>query len=225
MRLIAIIIASLGLHLDAWCQDQPIKVPEQATISSALALIAQDSPLKTVRPSARMNTKPVLTGAEMFSVENFRGFIRELGGNTTGYQTAAQVFVDSNALAPTFGEAGRGVGMMAGWAQLWKNWAFATILGDGRVAASYLVEAYKVDTAMDGDNENDFFPSGYSDLEIQSLTLALSVQLRSAASDLGDDAALIPQSCDPEGYIRQRLQFVYDDLLSAAAAIRDAGHF
>ncbi|MDE0625926.1 MAG: hypothetical protein OXH99_05985 [Bryobacterales bacterium] len=111
--------------------------------------------------------------------------------------------------------------MMMGWSQLWRNWAFATILGDGQRAVGFLLEAHEINTAMDREDSGELFAPSISKQQINELTLFLSLMLRSNARETGEDAAALPQVFDPEGYIRQRLQFVYEELVSGATAIRE----
>ena len=200
-----------------------IEVPTQVTIAEMVRQSVQPHSYKSSNPiTPRLSTKPVLTGSEMFSVDSFRAILETQDPSANGYQTAREVLIAANGVrAGPFGVVGETATHLIGWAQLWRNWALATMLGDGLKADQYLGDAYEIWEVMGSTNDSDPSSRYLSASDSAALSITLSGLLRSTAGGIGDDAAVIPQAVDPEGYVRQRLSFVYDHLLSGATALQD----
>ena len=167
---------------------------------------------------------PVLTGTEEFDVETFRQSLRELRGDTpyTAFLTAQDV-VDLVSTAGTGSD--QLMKFNIGWAALEVNWFFATLLGDSETA-----EGLEAQSAVLM-SQNDWYYSNVT--QAASVVFAslfrtraeagsLAMILRSSAAGVSI-AAYLPDAIDPEGFIRQRMNAVYDRLTNAAEFLRDAG--
>lgn len=171
----------------------------------------------------RQNRLPRLTGNEYITLDSVREWIVWNGLLDASYQTAQEAISAGRRSSYELGLVGEAGTLQVGWAVLWRKWGYATILGNARRAAAYRTEAYDLKAYMDSDEGGvgSLFPFGLSRDEIEDLKSSIIFWLRGQATVVGEDAALLPDSCDPEGYIRQRLRYVYDELMSAAETVRD----
>ena len=167
---------------------------------------------------------PVLTGTEAFDVETFRLSLRELRGDTpyTAFLTAQDV-VDLVSTAGTGSD--QLMKFNIGWAALEVNWFFATLLGDSETA-----EGLEAQSAVLM-SQNDWYYSNVTQgasvvfasiFRSRAEAGSLAMILRSSAAGVSI-AAYLPDAIDPEGFIRQRMNAVYDRLTNAAEFLRDAG--
>ena len=147
----------------------------------------------------------------------------ENGDPYYGHRTAESILETAReASSEVGGTAAETVFSVLGWAYLWINWSYAVILGHEQRARDYATEAAELKLDDSGDDELSFGTSSVSGAE--EISVALSMALRAQACLVGSENALICDALDPEGYVRQRLQFVYDDMLNFAQIIRDLGH-
>lgn len=189
----------------AFAEMGPASVPEREMLTGAARSVA-----RLIQPRA-------LSGTETLTLESCRETIRQTGDIDSSYQTAQQVLADVALAGRELGLPGEAVAGSVGWAVLWRNWGFATILGESSRAVGYATEAYDLEAAAEsGGSSDSLLPPHFTSAEIDQLAMALSLQLRFVARQIGDDAAVLPNVCDPEGYVRQRLRFVYLELLSDA---------
>ena len=164
---------------------------------------------------------PILTGTEAFNPDTFRETLREARGSTPyeAFTTAQDVVQIANASGTTVAQlATFGIG----WAALDVNWVFATLLGDTEAAAQLLKESNALinyqGLYMANVEQGGAFVSFYPKIEANNLALTL----RRTASEM-NLIALIPNAMDPEGFIRQRLQVVYNRLTNTAEFVHNAG--
>lgn len=200
--------------------------PLLATLLAATeAPVGLDQALKVVG-SARhaVEALPVLTGTEAFDVETFRQNLRELRGETpyTSYLTAQDV-VDLVSTSSTGSE--QLMKFNIGWAALEVNWFYATLLGDDDMADSLAAQSAVLMSQNDWYFANVIQATSIvfaSIFSTRSEAASLAMVLRSSAAGVSI-AAYLPDAIDPEGFVRQRMQVVFDRLTNAAEFIRDAG--
>ncbi len=167
---------------------------------------------------------PVLSGTEAFDVEAFRQSLRELRGETpySAFLTAQDV-VDLVSTSSTGSE--QFMTFNVGWAALEVNWFYATLLGDREIADSISTQSAVLMS------QNDWYFANV--IQAGSVVFAsifrtraeagsLAMVLRSSAAGVSI-AAYLPDAIDPEGFVRQRMQTVFDRLTNAAEFIRAAG--
>ena len=164
---------------------------------------------------------PILTGTDEFNPDTFRETLTEARGATPyeGFTTAQAVVQVANGAGTTVSQL---TTFNIGWAALEVNWVFATLLGDSEAAAQLLKESnllinYQA-LYMANVEQGGAFVSFYPKIEANNLALTL----RRTASEM-NLISLIPNAMDPEGFIRQRLQVVYNRLTNAAAFVHNAG--
>ena len=176
--------------------------------------------------SPRFNQRPALTGYGGLTLERFRNSILANGDPYFVNRTAEDVTMKAQDLGADFGGfASESTFLMMGWSQLWMNWAYATILGDQTKAAEFFAEALELELQNENLLEAESPFGTVSRAEKDQISAFLSVMLRIVAHDVGSEAVLMPDTVDPEGYIRQRLGFVRDELNSFAQAVRDLRHW
>lgn len=167
---------------------------------------------------------PVLTGSEDFDLEAFRQSLIDLRGGVT-YSN----FLTANDVTDLVASAGTYSGHLAyfdiGWAALEINWVYATLLGESDTAAAlqrecnWLLGQHPLYVA------NVTSQSAYSvfaNLFPRNEASGLAMLLRQSAAQ-ANLAAYIPEAADPEGFVRRRLQGVFERLTNSADLIRDAG--
>ena len=167
---------------------------------------------------------PVLTGAEAFDVEIFRQRLRELRGEDpyTGFLTAQDV-VDLVSTAGTGSD--QLMKFNIGWAALEVNWFFATLLGDSETAESLDTHSAVLMSQNDWYYQNVTQAASVvfaSLFRTRAEAGSLAMVLRTSATGV-TIAAYLPDAIDPEGFVRQRMQAVFDRLTNAAEFLRDAG--
>lgn len=167
---------------------------------------------------------PVLTGTEAFDVETFRQKLMELrGGNRYTAFLTAQDVVDLVSTAGTGTD--QFMKFNIGWAALEINWLFATLLGDRTTAESLEGQSRVLMSQNSWYYTNVIQASSVvfaSPFRTRAESGSLGMVLRSTAAEVGI-AAYLPDAIDPEGFVRQRMQAVYDRLTNAADFLRDAG--
>ena len=108
------------------------------------------------------------------------------------------------------------------WAALESNWLFATLLGDKEASVRLQREsnsliAYQA-AYMTNVKKGAAFASFYPRLEANQHAMTLRITAANMNYIL-----LIPNAMDPEGFLRQRLQVVYNRLTNTADFIHSAG--
>ncbi len=164
---------------------------------------------------------PVLSGTEDFDPDTFRETLMEARG-ATPYES----FTTAQAVVQIANEAGTTAAQLTtfsiGWAALEVNWVFATLLGDSEAAALLLKESNALINYqalyMANVEQGRAFVSFYPKIEANNFALTL----RRTASEM-NLISLIPNAMDPEGFVRQRMQVVYNSLTNAAEFVHNAG--
>ena len=174
---------------------------------------------------ASVSAMPVLSGAEGFDVDAFRQALRDLRGDVP-----YQAFLTARNVTDFVGGAGTYSAQLAsydiGWAALEVNWVYATLLGEEEQASTIQAESnwllgqhdLYLSNVINQPSYVVFASPYYQRNEAGSLAMAI----RRAAADI-NIAAHIPDSVDPEGYVRQRLRSLFTRLTNTAELIRDAG--
>ena len=167
---------------------------------------------------------PVLTGTEAFDVEAFRQRLAELRGDAP-----YSAFMTAQDVVDLVSTAGTGSDQMMkfniGWAALEVNWLYATLSGDGETAKSLESQSAVLVSQLPWYYANVTQAATVvfaSIFRTRAEAANLGMILRSTAADVGI-AAYLPDAIDPEGFIRQRMNAVYDRLTNAADFLRDAG--
>ena len=164
----------------------------------------------------------LLTGTENFDIEAFRNVLREARGEIpyAGFDTATGIVQFANTGTTTVEQL---VNFSIAWSALEVNWVFATLLGDTQASSrlfqeSNLLTSFESQYMANVQQGSAAFLSFYTQNEANGFALTL----RRAASDM-NLIALIPDTMDPEGFIRQRLQVAFNRLTNAADFVHIAG--
>ena len=172
---------------------------------------------------------PALSGTEGITLQAFRENLRAADSPYIGRQTAQEVMDYAASFRESLGAATEATLLAQGWGWLMLNSIHATLLGEQQEMLNYQIEAGKVMQALQADDEDD--PSSlsdwfgtYSSFEAKPQALWLSAMLREQAGLLARSGASLTDSLDPEGYLRQQLRMVSDELTRVAEVIFDTAH-
>lgn len=202
-RVVLAVISSLAVHA--------AEVP--ASVNDALSVVGSAR-----RAVAQL---PVLAGTESFDLAAFRAMLIESRGATPyeRYVTGQGLVEIANGAGTT---AAQLTSFSVGWAALEVNWVYATLLGDEEAAKRLLQESNTLvnhqGLYMENVQRGAAFVNFYPRIEANSL--AMSLRRTAAEMNL---ISLIPNTIDPEGFVRQRMQVVFNRLVNAAEFIRSAG--
>ncbi len=193
------------------------------TLGVAGAAPSLDEAMRVVGSArATVAETALLTGTENFDIEAFRNVLREARGEIpyAGFDTATGIVQFANTGTTTVEQL---VNFSIAWSALEVNWVFATLLGDTQASSrlfqeSNLLTSFESQYMANVQQGSAAFLSFYTQNEANGFALTL----RRAASDM-NLIALIPDTMDPEGFIRQRLQVAFNRLTNAADFVHSAG--
>lgn len=176
-------------------------------------------------PEPRSTEPPALTGTEGLSLSVLRASLQGYYGFQTAQDVEERVAVTrATARIGSPGALGppEGAVRVTGWAYLMLNWARATLLGNIDAANGFLNEARKVKASFTEEWAGLEYWTGASatsKIPTEGFYRWSTVQysyLLSIATLLESEAVALPDAFDPEGYIRQTLQYASHEVTRAA---------
>ncbi len=164
----------------------------------------------------------VLTGTEDFNIEALRRSLRESRGEVPyeKFESAEAIIQFANSGATTVIQL---VNFSIGWAALEVNWVYATLLGNTQASSRLLRESnrlvnYEVQYMVRVERGTGAFASVYTRMAANRHAMVL----HRVASET-NLIAVIPVAMDPAGFLRQRLQVMYNRLTNTAHFVNSAG--
>lgn len=226
----ALIVIAAAVHAAALIPTPIAGLDQYLTASrpeEALAWSASHSmrmPSAGTVPVARSSNPPRFSGAEKLTLGFVRSALLRDGQPRLATRKAEQVLEDagdSRSHGPSVGGVGGITVANAGRAALWRNWPIAAVLGRAHAANTLRIEADALKAAVEAKGDVEFDTCNPTDKD--EGPIVLSVFVRAGVSEAGAGLAAMSDACDPEGFIRQRLQHVYDDMLNFAESVRALG--
>ena len=202
-----------------WIADAVIRAQGQPTkIPSLNGFRAQNSHL------------PLLTGTEGIDIHAFRSSV-QAGNRYTEFTSFQEVLDELEFSTAPLGESTtfQFVGAVLGWANLKMNWARATLLGNRSDATRFLAEIQTAEEhlaaggGLEYDETGATFPASWPGEVVQLTTFGMHFVVIGAADVLDYESAYLPDSLDPQGYIRQQLTYTARALHRVSDMVRTLG--
>ena len=231
-RTLAVLIVTALPALYAEELPRHVAIPDQAVGDLHMRAMLNLQPRMAERRTASPDA--VLTGAESYTLDFFRTYATNLHAIDGFYPRTSAEALEAVTSAADFGLVWRVQVAQTEQAGLMMNWAFATLMGQSDLAATYLSElsTFRLALLNQEISTSKFIFASESELADLFDTSIFNYPLyakyhasilHGRAISVRDFAELLTDEADPQGYIRQRLNKAHDDLILLADLITSLG--